>query len=559
MVMAMVIVVSIASLMAGLLSLNQSITQRQGQAVNTKLSFYLAEAGLAEAYAGLLIGKTGNVGSADEPAVYGNGLFWVVATDQADGTVELESTGMVGSGRATLSLVAERGETTVAARGMFSAADFSVGAGALIDGYDSAQGSYASQVLGGLAPLGAGRLGSNGAIAVSGSSETPTLINAEVAPGPDQEFACGEFVKLYGSAAPSAAEYPLPPVEVPDVALGRGVEHAGAVPLVLLSGTSGFEYLNVGRAAEVVVEGPATLAVGSLRLAPGAALTLDPTDGRIDVYVTRGLDLQAGSYVTTVGEDPSKVALHVAGAPAEPVRLAATSDFHGVVYAPEAELAVDQAFEVFGALIGGRVELAGAVALHFDRALAEQSVESSLPQMLSWRIVELSASGAVGVSPFAGLGVDPATLPLPHEAHSDQAIHVEYLDAGDVEQVYDGLESDFDWSDVKEVEYLTRDGVAVTALDEAKIPVAAADKAMMDLIASDTPARDITRDLIDNSPLSPAVLEAAMLRPVPLLSDHYRRILLANSPLPPRVLDRVTRSIPSLMTAAHRTAVLAAQ
>jgi hypothetical protein len=163
------------------------------------------------------------------------------------------------------------------------------------------------------------------------------------------------------------------------------------------------------------------------------------------------------------------------------------------------------------------------------------------------------------MSPFARLGVDPADLPTPPEAHSDQALHVEYLDAGNLRQAYTGPESGFDWSGVSEVEYLTRDGLVVTGLDAAEVPVAAADKAMMALIESDLAPRDVTRALIDNSPLSPAVLEAAMLRKVPLNSDHYRRILLANSPLPPRVLERVTRELPSLMTTAHKDEVLAAQ
>ena len=59
-------------------------------------------------YVGLGIAKTGNVGSETEPAVYGDGLLWVEATDLGDNLVQLESTGMWGSGRATLGLVVER-------------------------------------------------------------------------------------------------------------------------------------------------------------------------------------------------------------------------------------------------------------------------------------------------------------------------------------------------------------------------------------------------------------------------------------------------------------------
>jgi len=558
-VLALVAVVVIATLTAGMLGMGQIVTRRQAEAVNIKLSFYMAEAGLAEAYSGLLIGKTGNVGTQAQPAAFGNGLFWVTATDNGDDTVELLSTGMVGNGRAVLSMVAERGETKVDSLGMFFSAPVSVGAGALVDGYDSSKGTYASQVLGGLAPIGKGRLGSNGAIAVEGSGESPTVINAEVLPGPSQPLETTEFVTVHGVVAPARAELPLPPVETPDVPLGRGITHSSAVPLLVLPGTRGIEFLHVSSLAEAQIEGPATLVIGSLQLEPDARLTIDTSGGRVDIYVTGAVDFQAGSFVETPGQDPGLVSLQVAGQAAEAAHLAAWSEFRGVIYAPQAGVDVDGAFEVFGALIADQVTLNGAVQLHFDRQLAELSLESSLPELLSWRIVDLSSGGASGISPFANLGVDRAALPSPSAAHADQTIHVEFWTLAGVPSTYDGLESGFDWSDVALVEYLTRDGTVVKDLDPADALVDPVDKMLLNIIAGDMAARDVTRALLDNSPLSPTVLEAAMLKADPLLSDHYRRILLANSPLPPRVLEMVTLDKPSVMVAFDRDEVLAAQ
>ena len=471
-VLAMITVLVVATLTAGVMGLNQAVSRRQDAATNTKLAFYMAEAGLAEAYAGLLVGKTGNVGTPAQPAAFGNGLFWVVATDNGDDTVELDSTGMAGNGEATLSLVAERGASSVAALGMFSTSAITVAPGALVDGYDSSKGSYESQVLGGLAPLGMGRLGSSGLIAATGTSELPTVINSEVTPGPEQTLATGEFVEHYGTVQPASAAAPLPPVEVPEVALAAGIRQRSPVPLLILPGTTGLEFLNVATSTEVIVQGPAQLVIGSLNLAPGSELTIDPSAGRVDIYLTRALDLQPGSTLVIQGEDPSLVSLQFAGEPASPLRLASETAFHGVIYAPEATFKVAASFEVFGALIGDTVTLEGAVQLHFDRNLAELSIESALPKLLSWRIVSLSASGASGASPFAMRGLDPDTLPSPSEAHADQMIHVEYWDLGGTPRSYDGLESGFDWDNVLDVGTLTRDGVKVTDLDDAKVPVA---------------------------------------------------------------------------------------
>ena len=88
----LVVVLTIATASAGLLQLSAATARRQSAAMHRTLAFYLAEAGLAEAYAGLTIGKTGNVGSEGRPAVFGDGLFWVAATDNGDDTVTLDCT-----------------------------------------------------------------------------------------------------------------------------------------------------------------------------------------------------------------------------------------------------------------------------------------------------------------------------------------------------------------------------------------------------------------------------------------------------------------------------------
>ena len=90
------------------LQLSLTLTKRRSHDVDMQQAFYLAEAGLVEAYCGLSIAKTGNVGTAAQPAGIGDGLFWVEATEAGDGVVELASTGMYGSGRVTLGLVLQR-------------------------------------------------------------------------------------------------------------------------------------------------------------------------------------------------------------------------------------------------------------------------------------------------------------------------------------------------------------------------------------------------------------------------------------------------------------------
>jgi hypothetical protein len=89
------------------------------------------------------IGRTGQVGTQELPAQYGDGLLWVDSTETADGLLRLESTGMVGGGRAKLALVVEPTELEL---GFFSDEDLVVESVLLVDGYDSTIGDYVEQV-----------------------------------------------------------------------------------------------------------------------------------------------------------------------------------------------------------------------------------------------------------------------------------------------------------------------------------------------------------------------------------------------------------------------------
>src|SRR5262245_14000688 len=178
-VFSLVAVSTVVVLAASFTRFASMVSSRQAQAVDRKRAFYLAEAGLAEAYSGLTCGKSGVVGTPEAPALLGDGVFWTSATELAPDLVQLECTGMSGSGRAKLSLVARRGSGSVFVLGMFGDDALSVPAGSRIDAYDSTKGSYASQQ-----DKSGAALGSNAAIQVTGTTLLPTVVVGDVTPGP---------------------------------------------------------------------------------------------------------------------------------------------------------------------------------------------------------------------------------------------------------------------------------------------------------------------------------------------------------------------------------------
>jgi hypothetical protein len=456
-VMSLMAVSTVVVLAASFSQFASSVANRQAQAVSRKRAFYMAEAGLAEAFAGYACGRSGNVGSAALPALLGDGVFWVEATELEPGVVRFESTGMVGTGRAELSLVARRGESSVAALGVFSEGDITLGQGSVVDAYDSSKGSYASQ-----ADKSGAVLGSNADISITGALGTPSFVKGDVTPGPEGTLTTVGTVTITGSSALALNDTELPAIEVPEFALGSAQVHGSPYPLVIPPGNAGYEALTIQPGAQVIIQGPAQVVLGSLSVQASAQLSFDTTQGPVDLYVMDALDLASGSLFSTTSTKPADVTIQVPGETAQPLGLRATGPFHGVIFAPEASVAVGATFEMFGALVAGSLAFEGAAKLHFDLHLARLAAESALPRMLSWRIVELaSASTDLAMDPFEILGVDEDLLSPPAQSHGEQALIIDYYDFSDVYHRYTGPESAFDWNVVKSVIHAERDGNGV--------------------------------------------------------------------------------------------------
>ncbi|MCP3919249.1 MAG: hypothetical protein GY711_27230 [bacterium] len=143
-VTALIVVSVVSALAATMLQVSGMLTRELHTETENARAFYIAEAGLSEAYQALRVGRRGQIGSAEDPALFGQGLLWVEAIAEGDGKVRLVSTGLCGAGRATLALVAEPTELPL---GFFSEEDLVVDEVLLVDGYDSEEGEYEDQVV----------------------------------------------------------------------------------------------------------------------------------------------------------------------------------------------------------------------------------------------------------------------------------------------------------------------------------------------------------------------------------------------------------------------------
>ena len=494
-VLSLLVVLTVVLFSGTFLQMSAAITNRQAQATDQKRSFYLSEAGLAESYAALRIGRNGNIGSAAEPARFGSGLFWVEATDLENGLIALESHGWSGTASTVLDLVVEEGSSSVAALGVFSGGDLEIPTDSLLDAYDSRKGPYVppppteptgktGKLLGGLidatledevvlvteldgplrvyesiGSLNGARVSANGDVTIYEDLGDETRVIGDLRPGRGQTLTQNGSPAIAGTTDELLSPVGLPPVSAPVFEAAPGIVWSSATPLVLPAVQGAYDRLVVSANATVTVTGPSTIVLDELTLDQAAELVFDTSDGPIHVYVHQVLQVAPSSVLSFPEQDPTRLSLQYDGA--ADAAVLATGEFFGLLFAPSARMTIGASLEVFGAAIASELEFEGPARVHFDRALGEQAETAALPKLYSWRIVSLEGSAAPSGDPFLTLGVTKEALPKPSEAWEDQPIKLEYYDRAGTLQVYAGMESLFDWSLVGQVLSITRENEVV--------------------------------------------------------------------------------------------------
>jgi hypothetical protein len=396
---ALLVVMLTATLSMIYLQVSLAKNKEQRVSVDSKRAFYMAEAGLAEAFNGLCIGKSGDVGTEELPAEFANGLFFVVAKDEGQGRITLKSTGLCGAGRATLSIVVQRQPNEVASRGFFGDQGITIEPGSMVDSFDSRLGTYTqptvAAILAGLITNGA-RIGCNGDVTVQGSALAPTYVLGDAKPGQSGTLFRTSGVRITGSTAPAESNVTMPPVVVPTY------ESAGDVvadaETSIKPGEQGFGAIHVPPETVLTILGPAVIVAD--KLVVEGKIEIDARRGPIKLYVREGVKLGSTAVVDMKHVDPLGFALSVpASDPVDldgdgiddpPVTLDASGDFFGTVYAPNAAVRLQPSMEIYGGVSAQSLTLAAGTKVHYDRALSDSSGDlTGPPKFLAWRIVEL--------------------------------------------------------------------------------------------------------------------------------------------------------------------------
>lgn len=384
-------------------------------------AFYLAEAGMNEAMTALRAGSSGNVGSQNQPAYLAGGLLWTVATDLGGGRTQLDVTALAGRGRAAIEAVVEDlGSAPLFPSVLNSREQLTLNSSVVIDSYDSALGSYASQAVN--STNGYTHANKNGDV----TSNEGIVLNSgaqvfgDATPGPGYSVSLSAGAYVDGTTTPAGAAFSFPPVVRPPIPQAGAMALANGGSATLPPGNHGFTSLDLGKDSTLVVQGPATILVDDFVGGRDARLQIDATGGPVTIYVTDTYTHNNGFEAVAGPGSPMALAFLLESA--NPILFPASSRVRGAYYAPNADITFTSSNEAWGAFAGNRVDMSANMRFHYDETLAQHwdadtGQNANTMQVLSWRRTEVpSQLRAARGDPFELLNVNPQALFSPADA-----------------------------------------------------------------------------------------------------------------------------------------------
>lgn len=402
---ALIAVVTVASLSAIALQSSLGTLNEERVAAARKQAFYVAEAGLAEAFASLATGGGGNIGTMEKPAKLGAGFVFVESMEDEWGHFKLTSFGLVQDARVRLGAVVEPEEIHLGELGFFASESLVVGEGSQLLIGGEGQGIEVDDMPAIIPPL---KVQSNGSIEIQGTyGEGATTIDGDVVPGPDATLTMGTGVSISGTTTAGSLEIEIPAAQPPTVdpyadilIVANSVRSFGGIDAAASSVT-------LGSGSTLSLIGPAKIVLGGLALEAGSRLIADGTDGPVELFIEDTFSVGAGASFGNATGDSADFSLafmselqktipsaddadseegkgvdslfggRVTSVNAEAVMapveytLRSATPFIGTVIAPEASITLESGTQMMGAIIAHTLILEPGTEAYTDPRLGE--------------------------------------------------------------------------------------------------------------------------------------------------------------------------------------------
>jgi hypothetical protein len=255
--------------------------------------------------------------------------------------------------------------------GLYSAGNIVMSGGSSTDGFNSANGTYATTMDSG------GSVATNANVSMSGGS---TIIKGDATAAGTVSGA-----PVTGTTTQNAPPFPAQPIQA---CPGTGYTPAANVPTgsgISYNATTGVLSVSGGKIVTLTPP-PSTFYFSQVVLSGGSQLI---NAGAVNIIIDTKLDLSGGTVVNPSGV-ASNLAISSCGANTTAWTLSGGSGAYLTLYAPNHAVTVSGSGDIYGAMVVGSYTSSGGSKLHYDEAL--QNAPSRTRVVLNGSWAQLSAN-----------------------------------------------------------------------------------------------------------------------------------------------------------------------
>lgn len=393
--MAALAIAAMAGIAMCMVSIQVSSTQEQHRTQQESRAVLAAEAGLSRAYMDLQNGGAGNVGSGNYPASIANGD--VVVVSQAFGPTNnlrrVTARASVGESNASAELILAQNVSSMWQYAAFGDTELHLDSNARVDSYNSELGLYATQVTGSGSTahaLSNGDVGSNGDL----DADSNVKIWGDATPGPGSTATITGNATVSGSTAAAPTPVAFPPIVVPVIASSGALVGNNQT---LASGNYRFTNATINASKTLTVIGPATIVVDNFECKSNSKFIVNATGGPVELIVLDDFVLNSNALMYATDYKPKNLSVKLlsdnivdptAIVQLDELEFDSNAKLWGTIYAPDALLALNSNFELFGAMMAEEVDLDSNSRVHFDESLSSVlNPGEELFSRISWRVL----------------------------------------------------------------------------------------------------------------------------------------------------------------------------
>jgi hypothetical protein len=179
----------------------------------------------------------------------------------------------------------------------------------------------------------------------------------------------GEFLVDYGRELPAISAPTEPPFDV-----SMGSIDTNEVDIYFGPADSGqYDEIKLSK-AKLTIDGDVTLYVtGDFTARQYSNVEILP-DSYLTLYIGGNMSFRNTSSVNALTQEPKRCQVFGIGEEGQSFVFEQAAVFYGTIYAPDADITLNNAAELYGAIICDNAEIANSAELHFDATLLRTSV-----------------------------------------------------------------------------------------------------------------------------------------------------------------------------------------